>query len=276
MYRESRRNRSIEFKATIHAYNKTIQTMILQFKTHSWLLACDEILKAKGKNYWQIFKKLNRYNQARNWTANVTCNGCTLTTSSEKATAFAEQFAKTYSLATEPNFDDENFRNVINWYENFFNGSHSQDEPIDLITNWEFTQVLKNCKNTSPGIDKAPILIIKKLDQRVHYFIINAINVCLSHAHFPRLWKNGIVITIPKPSQDHSLVSNYRSITLLPTIGKLFERTIKCRLEKAIRNHIPKYRFGFKNGISTLNALTILTSNVESHKLSNKNPPRYF
>lgn len=47
-------------------------------------------------------------------------------------------------------------------------------------------------------------------------------------------------LTIPKPNHDHSSVNNYRLITLLPTIGKLFERMLKSRLEKNNRHTYPQ------------------------------------
>lgn len=56
LYREYRRNQCGLFKAKINTLNKNIQQMILQFKTHMWLKACDEIRQAGGKNYWQTVK----------------------------------------------------------------------------------------------------------------------------------------------------------------------------------------------------------------------------
>lgn len=98
----------------------------------------------------------------------------------------------------------------------------------------------------------------------------------MNHSMFPSVWKRGIIVTIPKLNLDHRSVENFRPITRLPSIGNLLERIIEGRLEKAIGHCIPEYQFGFKNGRSTLHALTTLTGNIEVTKLSNKNTVALF
>ena len=53
--------------------------------------------------------------------------------------------------------------------------------------------------------------------------IFNAI--LLTH-HFPSLWKHARVTSILKPGKDPALPSSYRPISLLDSIGKLFEKII--------------------------------------------------
>ena len=40
-------------------------------------------------------------------------------------------------------------------------------------------------------------------------------------------WKEGTIIAIPKPNYNHKKTMNYKPITLLPVLGKNFERIIK-------------------------------------------------
>ena len=79
-------------------------------------------------------------------------------------------------------------------------------------------------------------------------------------------WKKGQIITIPKPNTDHKNPANYRPITLLPVLGKLFEKIIRSRLNELIKEKIPAFQFGFKEKRSTVHPLTILTSNVQTAK----------
>lgn len=277
LYREyQNNNRCNIFKAKINVFNKNIQQMIMQFKTHLWLKACEQIEQSKGRNYWQTVKKLSKYNKSNNTSSHIIENGQTLTTDTEKAEAFAQHFKKTYTTDNDPNFNAQNLRDVSNWYEDYFNLPANEHEEINNITGAEFATVLKKCKNTSPGIDNIPIGIIKKLNQRAHLFITESLNYCLKNSLFPQLWKTGVIITIPKPNTDHSKIENNRPITLLPSIGKLYERIIKSRLEEAVSAAIPIYQFGFVKGKSTLNALTTLVSNVEASKLSNKKTAALF
>jgi hypothetical protein len=44
------------------------------------------------------------------------------------------------------------------------------------------------------------------------------------------MWKHAGVISIPKPGKDPALPSSYRPISLLDTIGKIFEKILLSRI----------------------------------------------
>ena len=116
--------------------------------------------------------------------------------------------------------------------------------------------------------------IVKRLDWRTH--MLKLYNYCLANNYFPESWKIEIIITLPKPNTDNSLPENYRPITLLPTMGKIFEKIIKGRIEASIGDRIPMYQFGFINRKSTTHPLTILTANIQAAKLSNQRSVALF
>jgi hypothetical protein len=51
-------------------------------------------------------------------------------------------------------------------------------------------------------------------------------NHCLVLSHFPKPWKEEKVITLPKPCKDPKFPQNLCLISLLSTMGKLFENII--------------------------------------------------
>lgn len=275
LYREYQINKSNVFKMKINTFNNNIKKMIIQFKTHTWIKACNEIAMTKGRNYWHIVKRLSKYNLLQDM-SNLKANGIHLTENADKAEAFAEHFAKIYAKTNDLHFNEQFYQEVNNWYDRFFTIPNEADEELENVTVEEISSILKKCKNTSPGIDNIPIGIIKQMDRRILHFIANAFNFCLTTAYFPELWKKGTIVTLPKPNQDHSAVENYRPITLLSSIGKLFEKTIKYRIEKHIGHTIPDFQFGFRDGKSTLHPLTILTSNTEASKISNTKTAALF
>ena len=65
--------------------------------------------------------------------------------------------------------------------------------------------------------------------------------------HFPKVCKHNRMISIPKPWKDPALPSYYRPISLLDTIGKLFENIVLARIlhEVSERGLIRDERFGF-------------------------------
>jgi hypothetical protein len=48
--------------------------------------------------------------------------------------------------------------------------------------------------------------------------------------HFPSAWKHARVISILKPRKDPAQSSSYRPISLLDTIGKIFEKILLTRI----------------------------------------------
>ena len=77
-------------------------------------------------------------------------------------------------------------------------------------------------------------------------------NLCIEKGTFPQLLKTAKVIPIYK-ADSKMLASNYRPISLLPIIGKLFEKIIHSRFTSFIKkyNILFKRQYGFQNGKST-------------------------
>ena len=71
-----------------------------------------------------------------------------------------------------------------------------------------------------------PNSALKHLPQRAVSLLVLIFNAILLTHHFPTAWKHARVISIMKPGKDPALPSSYRPISLLDTIGKLFENIL--------------------------------------------------
>ena len=101
--------------------------------------------------------------------------------------------------------------------------THSNERvegPLDYpITDEEFEAAINKLKaNTFPGINN----IIKG-------HLVNLFNRILDTGKYPALWSFGLIVPIHK-KDDRSKVENYRGITLLSTLGKLFTSILFNRL----------------------------------------------
>jgi hypothetical protein len=76
------------------------------------------------------------------------------------------------------------------------------------------------------------------------------------------------VIPIPKPGKDHSNPSNYRPISLLSSISKVFERMILKRLNGfiSIVNIFPDHQYGFRIAHSTFHQLRRVVRPVNTER----------
>jgi hypothetical protein len=57
-------------------------------------------------------------------------------------------------------------------------------------------------------------------------------NRITENEYIPSYFKKGIIIPIPKGTKDRSCQDNYRGITLIPVIAKMYEKCIMNRVEK--------------------------------------------
>ena len=125
---------------------------------------------------------------------------------------------------------------------------------------------------TSAGIDKIPPIVLKNLPLFVIYNMASIFNQSLNLSYFPDCWKTAKVLPLPKKDKDHSNPTNYRPISLTPSLSKAYEMLI----EKSIRHFsdrekiIPDNQFGFKYKHSTCHAINKLLSDINTSLNNNK------
>ena len=59
--------------------------------------------------------------------------------------------------------------------------------------------------------------------------LAHIINVCISNSYFPRVWKSAHILPVPKvdnPKQE----AQYRPVSILPALSKVFERLVLKQL----------------------------------------------
>lgn len=116
----------------------------------------------------------------------------------------------------------------------------------------------------APGPDKIPNLVIRNLPPSFISFLTHVFNSCLNIFYFPREWKIGKIVAIPKPGKDKAVPTNYRPISLLSNLGKVFERILLIKLlekEDELKIIIPQ-QFGFRNGHSTVQQILRITEHA--------------
>ena len=97
-------------------------------------------------------------------------------------------------------------------------------------------------------------------------------SACIKLAHFPREWKQSSLLTIPKSSSGIDLSSHksQRPITLLPVMGKIFEKILLQRfLFSKPKGWTNKAQRGFIGGSSTEASLFQLRSRIQTNLRDN-------
>ena len=136
----------------------------------------------------------------------------------------------------------------------------------------ELKNILKTSGNTSPGIDGIPYIMIRQLSERSLKYILDFYNIMFSNHVFPEKWKEAIIIPILKSGKESSDPSSYRPIALISCLSKILEKILNKRLMWFLEknNLIDRHQCGFRQGRSTTDHLTRLTSDIQEALVNNK------
>ena len=172
----------------------------------------------------------------------------------------AEVLADSLELNCSP-IDDNLDQDTIDDTEDKVHGFLSSVEisnPLPPFTFDEIQQQISELKTKSaPGLDGISNTALKHLPKKEKVQLLSIFNSALQHGHFPSIWKRARVVFIVKPGKDPLFADNYRPISLLSTLGKLYEKLILLRMKTFIESHqlLPPVQFGFVAGHSTTQQL---------------------
>ena len=139
--------------------------------------------------------------------------------------------------------------------------------PADYVTSDEIGDHLRTRNNRSaPGPDGINYKCLKALHLTRPAILEALYNVCLQASYFPSVWKRGRVVFIPKPGKDPTSPAAYRPITLLPVMGKVFERVLLSRLELHLSAHdlLHARQYGFRKKRSTEHAVNDVIHRIKT------------
>jgi hypothetical protein len=132
----------------------------------------------------------------------------------------------------------------------------------------EVSKALRKFKlRKAPGMDGLQNILLKNLSQKAIVYVTKIFNGCLYTGYFPKSWKTAKVIALKKPGKDDTVPVNYRPISLLPALGKLFERIVASRLHFYSKDKIINEQFGFRSQHSTSLQITRIIEHI-AHKLN--------
>lgn len=273
MYREYIASKNHEIKRNLNELSKSIKNMVAQYNNHKWLQTCKEIDKSEGRKFYETVNKVTKY-KTKLHVGVISEANKQFSTDDEKVNIFAQHFQKAFTPENNPQFDNDNKTFIDQWYDGYFRGN-AWSENIE-VSQQEYFEILAKQKTTAPGHDSIPWSVFKKLHPSIHKHIMKIFQYCFNNSYFPESWKLGNIVVLHKKNTDPTKVANYRPITLLPVMGKMFEKITRKLILDATSTHIPSYQYGFKEKHSTTHPLTILTSNIQTARLNNQHSAALF
>jgi len=240
------RSQSVQAEAAYWQSHQSFRKAFRKAKReHQRDLVLDAAKDPTGSQGWSLLKRLapaTRGKKLKPWI-----------THSVKAKAEANEVAKKFAaISNDPalNMNAEETRE----YESCLADLSSENLEIEPFSACELRRALKTAKTkTSPGNDGISYELLKSCTSSTIILkaMVEAFNQCLLSQTFPNSLKHAKVRALPKDKPG-----DYRPISLLSTIGKIYEKM----LEKRLREEFPlaKTQFGCRPGHSTSHALTRL------------------
>ena len=175
--------------------------------------------------------------------------------------------------------DDVSKAEVLNneFYNNFNHSKH-----LSAVVKSRFTTDPENCPTNflctdhmvhelivnldirkSSGTDDVSARMLKATADITTPTLTRLFNMSIWTGLFLDCWKTARIVPIPKKGSNTN-PGNYRPVSILPILSKVFERIIYTLVSKHLKVHslISPYQFGFSSGKSTTSALLALSNGI--------------
>ena len=214
------------------------------------------------KDTWKMLRNLTSTNQSHNSIKNIVVNGNILSSDTEIAETFNEYFCQ-LPCNLENNLplssvDPLSYLNIPP------SPTLSQFDPVSPT---EINIICKGLKKSKQGFDHITVpLFNSTLD--IHSFILcEIINLAFTSGIFPNMLKISRIIPIFKKG-DRKEISNYRPISILPFISKVFEKCMHSRIigHFSFYNLFSPRQYGFMRNKCTEDATLELVENLYINK----------
>ena len=109
--------------------------------------------------------------------------------------------------------------------------------------------------NKSISVDGISVKFLKAMLPVILPHLTKLINLSFTSGCFPDCLKSARVSPLFKKESDQEL-NNYRPVSILPILSKVFERAMYIRLYKYINRYLHEKQFGFRSKYNTVSALS--------------------
>ena len=225
---------------------------------------------------WNTFNRISgKKSQTTNNNPVINSNRKSTENDKEKVNAFAKTLGKIHNTHQGPIFNDKFKKEVddaITSNPQLLNTIDHEKEEIgdDSPTMREITiaeikiQLSKTRGRSAPGADGIRYPVLKQCPDIIFEYLEYIYNICLKIGYFPKAWKQATGIMIPKPDKDPKITTNYRPISLLSCMGKLFEKILANRIRGELeeKSFFNIWQFGYKNKRCAMEHILRLTDDT--------------
>ena len=156
---------------------------------------------------------------------------------------------------------DDPLLNAIQKYENYpriikikLSVETTQLFDFNFVSSDDISKIINSIDSTKKTSGANPDKIVKLTKKKICKDLANCINECIKQNKFPNELKIADITPICK-KEDPLDKTNYRPISILPTVSKIFERILFNQLQRFPNKFLSPLLCGFRKGYSTQYAL---------------------
>ncbi|CAG4943569.1 unnamed protein product [Colias eurytheme] len=120
-------------------------------------------------------------------------------------------------------------------------------------------------RDKAPGPDGINNEILKECKNFITPILTDMFNEILNTETIPRQWTESNIILLYKKGDKHE-IGNYRPISLMSNIYKVFAKIILNRIERKLDEHQPIEQAGFRKHYSTIDHIHVVRQVIEKYK----------
>ena len=239
--------------SALKTFNNKVRSMLNKVK-NDYYTHIFEINRSNLRKTWSLIKSFMGSNVSKDRMINILQNGSLISSEESLSNLFNDYFS---NIATDLN--DNLQPSTQNPYM-YVKNKPSASLFFYKVTERECANIIDQLKNSNQGINNFPVQFFKKYKNLFLSTICNLINLSFSSGTFPDLLKVATVLPIFKKG-DSLLLKNYRPISILAFLGKIFEKCMLVRVNDFISKFsiISPAQYGFCKGKSTQDAVLYLT-----------------
>jgi hypothetical protein len=250
-------------------YCKILNRVINQAKKMSYEKQI-KFSRNKARMMWRIINNelLKKHNRENNHTLNI--EGKKTSNLNDIANIFNKYFTEIADsihkhIKENGPKDNSNHMSYMTYLTNAFE-SPVPSIKINKTMSREIERIILSLKSSQMhGYDEILNNILKICRSFVSEPVSYLCNKMIFEGIFPDRLKYVTIIPIYKRG-DKNLVLNYRPISILTSINKIFEKVMYCRLLKHLKesNILSKHQFGFRENQGTENAIYRISKILDS------------
>ena len=209
----------------------------------------EKLKHCKPKEFWKYFKKKNK-----------NTGSCDIT---------LDEFRDYFSSLSNDIFQMSNEDAETFCAENDFNcQSDELDQPITVA------EILSACKRLKSGKASGSDFLLNEYFMEsidiLGSHLCDIFKAILTSGYFPDKWTEGVIIPIHKKGSIND-ANNYRGITLVSCLSKLFTTILNKRIETFCNENdiISDAQFGFRKGGSTVDAIFVSMMIIQNYLCNN-------